>query len=71
MATRPTVEVDEAMRGQARSLRDRATSLRAQADHLGPLLDATYRRRASELEMEAWLLEVQSGLPYDQVVAAA
>ncbi|MCD9623531.1 hypothetical protein [Rhabdothermincola salaria] len=43
-------------------LRSRATSLRHQADALDDVLAVTYRRRASELEMEAWILEVQFGL---------
>ena len=42
-------------------LHDRATSLRAQADTLPDLLGQTYRRRAAELELEAWALELRSG----------
>jgi hypothetical protein len=42
-------------------LHDRAASLRAQADALPELLGQTYRRRASELELEAWALELRSG----------
>jgi hypothetical protein len=45
-------------------LRSRAQSLRAQADQLSELLATTYRRRASELELEAWVLEVESGAPH-------
>ena len=51
----------------ARSLTDRATSLRSQADSLPVVLADTYRRRASELELEAFIAEVQSGIAYDQI----
>jgi hypothetical protein len=43
------------------SLHQRAESLRTQADALPELLARTYRRRAAELELEAWALEVRSG----------
>ena len=55
----------------AHALRERATSLRVQADSLTSPLATAYRRRASELELEAWLDELQSGLPYDQIRPAA
>lgn len=55
----------------ARALRERAASLRAQSAGLTELLAATYRRRAAELELEAWIAEVQSGIPYDEVHPAA
>ena len=42
-------------------LHDRAASLRAQADALPEVLATTYRRRAAELELEAWALELRSG----------
>jgi hypothetical protein len=66
--TRP-VDTDALI--HATALRERATSLRAQADHLPELLAASYRRRASEVELEAWVTEVQSGVPYDEVHSAA
>jgi hypothetical protein len=44
---------------QANGLRRRATSLRTQAEHLQPLLATTYKRRASELELEAFLVGLQ------------
>ena len=44
---------------QASGLRRRATSLRAQAEHLEPVLATTYKRRASELELEAFLVRLQ------------
>lgn len=36
-------------------LQSRAARLRAQAGSLPPLLAATYRRRAAELDLQAWL----------------
>jgi hypothetical protein len=57
--------------GQARTLRDRATSMRQQASGLDEILASSYRRRAAELELEAWIAEVQSGIPYDEVHSAA
>jgi hypothetical protein len=36
------------------SLVARARSLRTQAAHVNPVLADAYRRRASELQMEAW-----------------
>ena len=52
------------------TLRRRAESLRQQAESLDEVLALTYRRRASELEMEAWIHEVQAGTPADEVPAA-
>lgn len=40
-----------------RSLRHRAASLRSQAQDLMPVLGDTYRRRAQELELEAFVIE--------------
>ena len=59
--------VDTELLDLARSLTDRATSLRSQADSLPVVLADTYRRRASELELEAFIAEVQSGIGYDQI----
>lgn len=56
---------------RARALRDRAASLRQQSAGLSELLAGSYRRRAAELELEAWIAEVQSGIPYDEVHPAA
>ena len=52
-------------------LRQRAHSLRQQALSLTTPLATAYRRRASELEFEAWVSELQAGLPYDEVQPAA
>ena len=65
-----TIEIDQALLDQARHLRQRAESLRAQAGGLSPVLATAYRRRASELEFESWVSELQAGLPYDEVHAA-
>ena len=43
------------------ALSDRAASLRHQADGLPEVLATTYRRRASELELEAFALELRAG----------
>jgi hypothetical protein len=45
---------------QAQGLRLRAASLRTQAEHLQPVLATTYRRRASELELEAFVVGLQA-----------
>lgn len=47
--------------GQARGLRDRAASLRTQATGIDDVLGLAYRRRAAELELEAFLLDVLAG----------
>jgi len=59
--------VDDQLLGLARSLSQRAASLRSQAEPLPSVLADTYRRRASELELEAFIAEVQSGIAYDQI----
>ena len=59
--------VDAELLGLSQNLRDRAAGLRTQALALDPVLATTYRRRAAELELEAWVAELQSGLPLDQV----
>jgi hypothetical protein len=45
--------------------------MRQQASGLPEILADSYRRRAAELELEAWIAEVQSGIPYDEVHPAA
>ena len=50
-------------------LHDRAASLRSQADALPEVLAQAYRRRASELELEAWALELRAGGLTDAVAA--
>jgi hypothetical protein len=67
----PVVEIDQELVEHAHVLRQRAHSLRHQADALDAVLANAYRRRASELEIEAWVTALQAGLPYDQVEPAA
>ena len=68
---RDVLEIDAELVEQARTLRQRAVSLRTQATTLPDALASAYRRRASELEFESWVSELQAGLPYDQVHPAA
>ena len=65
------IQIDQHLVEQSHVLRQRATSLRHQADALTSPLATAYRRRASELEFEAWVSELQAGVPYDQVRPAA
>ncbi len=62
--------VDAELVQAAKLLRERATSLRAQADMLSAPLAAAYRRHASELELEAWISEVQAGVPEERLQVA-
>ena len=62
--------VDAELVQAAKLLRERATSLRAQADMLSAPLAAAYRRHASELELEAWIAEVQAGVPEERLQVA-
>lgn len=66
-----TTAVDTEMLITAASLRRRATSLRADADRLDEFVGRSFRRRAAELELEAWVLEIQAGVPYDRIASAA
>ena len=68
---RDILEIDAELVDQARTLRQRALSLRSQAPSLPDVVGFAYRRRASELEFESWVSELQAGLPYDQVHTAA
>ena len=61
--TTTTATVDEGLVAEATLMRHRAESLRLQASDLDEVLGMSYRRRASELEMEAWVLEVRAGVP--------
>lgn len=66
-----TRSVDEALVAEAANMRHRAESLRQQAANLDEVLAMSYRRRASELEMEAWVLEVRAGVPEPELHTAA
>lgn len=61
--------VDATSLATAVRLRHRAQGLRTQARALEPVLASTYRRRAAELELQAWVAEVASGLPADQLAS--
>jgi hypothetical protein len=61
--TTTTSTVDEVLVAEATHMRLRAESLRQRAVRLDDVLGMSYRRRASELEMEAWVLEVRAGVP--------
>jgi hypothetical protein len=74
MPSNPTAaptDIDPDLVHAAAVLRERAASLRAQAPSLPEVLASTYRRRASELELEAWVAQLQSGVPVEQVRSAA
>ncbi|HEY8525870.1 MAG TPA: hypothetical protein VIL48_12940 [Acidimicrobiales bacterium] len=58
MSTHTTAPASAALLARARSLRARA----AQAH---PLLAGAYRRRAAELQLEAWARTVRSSGPVD------
>jgi hypothetical protein len=62
---------DQELLRRAHTTRDRAASMRRQAESLPEVLADSYKRRAAELELEAWIAEVQSGIPYDEVHSAA
>jgi hypothetical protein len=66
-----TRKIDEALVAEAANMRHRAESLRQQAANLDEVLAMSYRRRASELEMEAWVLEVRAGVPEPELHTAA
>jgi hypothetical protein len=42
-------------------LTERAARLRVQAEDLGPIEATAFRRRAAELELEAWAVAVRAG----------
>jgi hypothetical protein len=70
LAERPA-DVDLDMIERAEALRDRAEHLRQQSDEMSDVLASTFRRRAAELELEAWLNEVRSGRPIDEIAPIA
>jgi len=69
--TTAMARADQDLLRHAHATRDRATSMRRQAEGLPEVLADSYKRRAAELELEAWIAEVQSGIPYDEVHSAA
>jgi hypothetical protein len=69
--TAPAIDIDEVRVREAAELRHRATQLRRQAARLDDVLATSYRRRASELEMQAWVTELQAGVPDSKLRRAA
>jgi hypothetical protein len=65
------IDIDEVRVREAAELRHRATQLRRQAARLDDVLATSYRRRASELEMQAWVTELQAGVPDSKLRRAA
>ena len=63
--------IDEQLVSEAHRLRGRASALRVQAGTLDDILSRSWRRRACELELEAWLLEVRAGVPLEELPHAA
>lgn len=57
MSTPATATVDDDTRHSVAMLRSRASSLKEQSTTLREPLATTYRRRARELELEAYLVE--------------
>ena len=54
------------------ALHCRAEHLRRQARTMHPLVSKAYRRRAAELELGAWAIEIRSGrTPADRRTTAA
>ena len=69
-ATAPDIDpevIDTTLVAQAHVLHSRAESLRNQSLTVDEVLAKTFRRRAAELELEAWASEVRAGLPESQL----
>ena len=60
MAVQTSLVLDDETRQNVRMLRARADSLVAQSSQLAEPLAVTYRRRARELQLEAFLVETRS-----------
>lgn len=57
--------IDQGLAARAAALRERAQALREQATGLGVVVGATFRRRASELELAAWALDARAGIRHE------
>jgi len=66
----PTIE-SSAHQVAVGRLQQRADSLRSLAQSVDPILATSYRRRASELELEVWVHVVRSGVSPDDSPLAA
>ena len=62
-----TPVIDTELVRYAHTLHSRAESLRNQSLTVDAVLAPTFRRRAAELELEAWATEVRAGLPESQL----
>jgi hypothetical protein len=62
-----TQVIDTELVALAHTLRSRSESLRNQSLTVDAVLATTFRRRASELELEAWVTEIQAGLPESEL----
>jgi hypothetical protein len=72
MTTTHTIQIDETMVAEAAQMRRRAEGLRHESTEVdNELVARSFRRRASELELEAWVLEVRAGVPEMQLHHAA
>jgi hypothetical protein len=72
MTTTHAIRIDEAMVAEAAQMRRRAEALRHEANEVdNELVARSFRRRASELELEAWVLEVRAGVPETHLHHAA
>ena len=67
----PSVATPVARPTGACGLHSRALALRATARAIDPILAVSYRRRASELELELWIHTVRSGGTSDDPPKAA
>lgn len=69
--THPTVAEHDELLVTASVLRSRADGLSRIAAGVPALAAVAVRRRARELELAAWVAEVQAGVPEDQLHVAA
>ncbi|MCB1251089.1 MAG: hypothetical protein KDB36_16850 [Acidimicrobiales bacterium] len=69
--THPTVAEHDELLATASVLRSRADGLSRIAADVPALAAVAVRRRAQELELAAWVAEVQAGVPEDQIRFAA
>jgi hypothetical protein len=67
MSTTTAHKLDSQLLHTSAVLRQRATSLRSQAASLPSPVGEAYRRRAAELELEAWVAEIQAGVPESEL----
>ena len=61
--------VDGMIEPEFTGLKQRAESLRRMAESVHEVLAPTYRRRASELELQLWLSQLRAGLEVGPIAA--